>query len=51
MIGLSANLGKGDLGRAATDIDRAIARAGSPPRGVSIQVRGQVSAMRQIFAI
>jgi multidrug efflux pump subunit AcrB len=49
MIGLSANLGKGDLGRAGTDIDRAIARAGSPPRGVSVQVRGQVSAMRQIF--
>ncbi|MFI5095226.1 MAG: efflux RND transporter permease subunit [Candidatus Acidiferrales bacterium] len=49
MIGLSANLGKSDLGRAATDIDRAIARAGSPPRGVTVQVRGQVSAMRQIF--
>ncbi len=50
MIGLSANLGKSDLGRAAADIDRAIARAGSPPRGVTVQVRGQVSVMRQIFA-
>jgi multidrug efflux pump subunit AcrB len=49
MIGLSANLGKSDLGRAAADIDRAIARAGTAPRGVSVQVRGQVSAMRQIF--
>ncbi len=49
MIGLSANLGRSDLGRAAADIDRAIARAGTPPRGVSVQVRGQVSAMRQIF--
>jgi multidrug efflux pump subunit AcrB len=49
MIGLSANLAKSDLGRAASDIDRAIARAGSPPRGVTAQVRGQVSAMRQIF--
>ncbi len=49
MIGLSGNLGKNDLGRAATDIDRAIVRAGNPPRGVSVQVRGQVSAMRQIF--
>lgn len=37
------------MGRAAADIDRAIARAGTPPRGVSVQVRGQVSAMRQIF--
>ena len=49
MIGLSANIGKSDLGRAASDIDQAIARAGSPPRGVTAQVRGQASAMRQIF--
>jgi multidrug efflux pump subunit AcrB len=49
MIGLSANLGKSDLARAAYDIDQAIAHAGSPPPGVSAQVRGQVSAMRQIF--
>jgi len=49
MIGLSANLATSDLGRAASDIDEAIARAGIPPRGVTAQVRGQVSAMRQIF--
>jgi len=49
MIGLSANLAKSDLALAGSDIDHAIARAGSPPRGVSAQVRGQVSAMRQIF--
>jgi multidrug efflux pump subunit AcrB len=50
MISLSANLAKGDLGRAASDIDKAIAQAGSPPRGVTVQVRGQVSAMQQIFS-
>jgi multidrug efflux pump subunit AcrB len=49
MLGLSANLAKSDLGLAASQIDRAIARAGTPPRGVSVQVRGQVNAMRQIF--
>jgi multidrug efflux pump subunit AcrB len=49
MIGLSANLAKSDLSQAASHIDEAIARAGSPPRGVTAQVRGQVSAMRQIF--
>jgi multidrug efflux pump subunit AcrB len=49
MISLSANLAKSDLGRAAADIDRAIARAGAPPRGVTAEVRGQISAMRQIF--
>ena len=49
MIGLSANLARSDLARAASDIDQAIVHAGSPPRGVAAQVRGQVSAMRQIF--
>jgi multidrug efflux pump subunit AcrB len=49
MIAVSANLAKNDLGRAAQAIDQAIARAGAPPRGVAAQVRGQVSAMRQIF--
>ncbi|MBZ5661563.1 MAG: efflux RND transporter permease subunit [Acidobacteriia bacterium] len=49
MIGLSANPARSDLARAATDIDQAIAHAGNPPRGVTAQVRGQVSALRQIF--
>jgi multidrug efflux pump subunit AcrB len=49
MIAVSANLAKNDLGRAGQTIDQAIARAGAPPRGVAAQVRGQVSAMRQIL--
>ena len=49
MIILSANLGGGDLGRAARDVQRAIERAGIPPRGVVVQVRGQIAAMNQIF--
>ena len=49
MIAVSANLAKSDLGRAGQAIDQAIIRAGVPPRGVAAQVRGQVSAMRQIF--
>lgn len=49
MIAVSANLAKNDLGRAGRAIDQAIARAGIPPRGVAAQVRGQISAMRQIF--
>lgn len=48
-IALSANLSKVDLGRASRDINAAIVRTGAPPRGVSIQVRGQISAMSQIF--
>ena len=49
LIGLSANLGRNDLGSASREINRAIARAGTPPRGVTVQVRGQVSAMNEIF--
>ena len=49
LIGLSANLGRSDLGTANRDINRAIVRAGTPPRGVTVQVRGQISAMNQIF--
>jgi multidrug efflux pump subunit AcrB len=30
-------------------VDGAIARAGAPPKGVSVDVRGQISVMRQIF--
>ncbi|HEU5234487.1 MAG TPA: efflux RND transporter permease subunit [Terriglobales bacterium] len=49
MIVLSANLGSADLGRAARDVQRAIQRSGTPPRGVTVQVRGQIAAMNQIF--
>ena len=49
MIIASANVGNKDFARAARAIDRAIARAGQAPRGVTAQVRGQVSALKQIF--
>ena len=47
MVTLSANVGAEDLGRVATEIDRAIARAGTPPRGANVSVRGQIAPMRQ----
>jgi multidrug efflux pump subunit AcrB len=50
VISVTANLMKPDLLRAATSIDAAIARAGKPPRGVTVAVRGQVSVVRQIFS-
>ena len=49
MIIASANVGSNDFARAAKEIDRAIAKAGQAPRGVTTQVRGQVSAVKQIF--
>jgi multidrug efflux pump subunit AcrB len=49
MLTLSANLGGRDLRIANNAIEKAIADAGAPPRGVTTAVRGQVSALQQIF--
>jgi multidrug efflux pump subunit AcrB len=49
MIIASANVGSKDFARAAKEIDRAIAKAGQAPRGVTPQVRGQVNALKEIF--
>jgi multidrug efflux pump subunit AcrB len=48
-IAISANVTNNDLGRAGAAIQRALDRAGTPPRGVTVQLRGQLSAMREIF--
>jgi multidrug efflux pump subunit AcrB len=50
MIGLTANMVGNDLGRTALEIERAIAKAGDPPRGVRVEIRGQVEPMRELFA-
>jgi multidrug efflux pump subunit AcrB len=50
MIIASANVGNSDFARAAKEINRAIAKAGQAPRGVTTQVRGQVNALREIFS-
>jgi multidrug efflux pump subunit AcrB len=47
MVTLSANVAGRDLGRSATAIDAAIARAGAPPRGGTVTVRGQIAPMRE----
>jgi multidrug efflux pump subunit AcrB len=49
MLALSANPAGNNLGTIAADVDGAIRDAGDPPRGVTTSVRGQISAMRQIF--
>jgi multidrug efflux pump subunit AcrB len=46
MVTLSANVFGEDLGRIADRVDLAIARAGTPPRGSTIAVRGQIAPMR-----
>lgn len=51
MVTIIGNLsGKGagaDLGSAAREVNAAIARAGEVPRGVTVNVRGQIPPMRQ----
>ena len=49
MLVLSANLSGRDLRRAKNSIEKAIADSGAPPRGVTTEIRGQVSALQQIF--
>ena len=47
MLSLVANVEGEDLGRAAAQVQSAIQRAGAPPRGVTVQVRGQIAPMLQ----
>jgi multidrug efflux pump subunit AcrB len=49
MVTLTANVSGEDLGRAAADVNAAIQRAGAPPRGATVAVRGQVAAMAETF--
>ncbi len=49
LLSLTANVEGEDLGRASRQVDEAIRRAGAPPRGVEVQVRGQIEPMRQTF--
>jgi multidrug efflux pump subunit AcrB len=48
-ISLTANIEGSDLGLVASIIDQALKRAGPPPRGVRVEVRGQIEPMRQMF--
>lgn len=47
MVTLTANVAGEHLGSAAERVERAIQRAGEPPRAVSVAVRGQVVPLRQ----
>jgi len=47
MVTFAANAVGEDLGRVAARVDDAIARAGAPPRGATVAVRGQIAPMRE----
>jgi multidrug efflux pump subunit AcrB len=48
-LSITANVEGEDLGRAATQVKQAIKDAGEPPRGVDINIRGQVAPMNEMF--
>jgi multidrug efflux pump subunit AcrB len=47
MVTITGNIAGKDLGSVAADVTAAVRRAGDPPRGVSVNIRGQVPPMNQ----
>lgn len=47
MLTITADVNEVDLGTAAGEVRSAIAAAGTPPRGVSVVMRGQIAPMQQ----
>lgn len=50
MISITANLASDDLGAATRKVQGVIDRLGKPPRGVRVNIRGQVPVMKETFA-
>jgi multidrug efflux pump subunit AcrB len=50
LLTIAANIAGNDLGRAAKEVQAAIQRVGTPPRGVFVALRGQVPPMISTFA-
>jgi multidrug efflux pump subunit AcrB len=50
IVSLTANIHDITLGDAARNLDRALAAAGAPPRGISLKIRGEIPALRQTLA-
>src|SRR5437899_3150240 len=47
VVSLTANIHGLTLGEAARQLDAAIARAGAPPKGVTVRYRGQIPPLEQ----
>jgi len=50
MVTITANIAGKDLGSVAGEVTDAIARAGHPPRGVTVSLRGQAPPMNQTMS-
>jgi multidrug efflux pump subunit AcrB len=48
-LSITGNIEGEDLGRVSNKIDKAIKAAGDPPRGTTVDVRGQIPPMLQMF--
>jgi multidrug efflux pump subunit AcrB len=49
-VSMTANIEGQDLSHAAKQVDAAIRRAGEPPAGVTVKVRGQIPPMQQTLS-
>jgi multidrug efflux pump subunit AcrB len=50
VVSLTANISGITLGQAAREIQSAVARAGTPPRGVSVRMRGQIPPLEETIS-
>ncbi len=50
IISITANIANDDLGSAAREVQSAIQRVGKPPRGMNVDIRGQVPILHKTFA-
>src|SRR2546428_8723972 len=50
VVSFTANVHGKALGKVVTDVQQAIARAGTPPRGITVNNRGQVPAFEETLA-
>ncbi len=48
-VNLTANIEGEDLGRVAGHVTQAVERAGAPPKGATVDVRGQIAPMNEIL--
>ena len=49
-VSMTANVAGTDLGSVSRQVDGALRRAGEPPRGVKVEVRGQIPPMRDMLS-
>jgi multidrug efflux pump subunit AcrB len=50
LVSVTGNLSKPDVGLASRSVAAALKQAGAPPKGVAVEVRGQIAVLNQIFS-